>query len=61
MQDLSAYQADPAPTDPAGAEPEKQRTKTMMRSKSESYSRGERRQVRVCINGFWFKSIGLTV
>uniref|UniRef100_H3C807 Receptor expression-enhancing protein n=1 Tax=Tetraodon nigroviridis TaxID=99883 RepID=H3C807_TETNG len=42
MQDLSAYQSDPAHADPATAAPAQQRTKSMMRSKSESYNRGER-------------------
>lgn len=41
MQDLSTYQSDPADTDPGTAAPAQQRTKTMMRSKSESYNRGE--------------------
>lgn len=77
MQDLSTYQSDPADTDPGTAAPAQQRTKTMMRSKSESYNRGEMTprpreddeqwcfgvsiDGHVCINGFLFKSIGLRV
>lgn len=43
MQDLATYQSDPAVADPgttapAAAQP---RTKTMLRSKSEGYSKGE--------------------
>lgn len=43
MQDLSAYQSDPADADPGPTAPAaaQQRTKTMLRSKSEGYSKGE--------------------
>lgn len=43
MQDLSAYQSDPADADPGATAPAaaQQRTKTMLRSKSEGYSKGE--------------------
>lgn len=43
MQDLSAYQSDPADADPGPAAPAaaQQRTKMMLRSKSEGYSKGE--------------------
>lgn len=43
MQDLSAYQSDPADADPGTTAPAaaQQRTKTMLRSKSEGYSKGE--------------------
>lgn len=44
MQDLAAYQSEPADADPGAAAPAQQRTKTMMRSKSESYNRGEMTQ-----------------
>lgn len=43
MQDLAAYQSDPADADPGTTAPPatQQRTKTMLRSKSEGYSKGE--------------------
>ncbi|TWW72104.1 Receptor expression-enhancing protein 1 [Takifugu flavidus] len=43
MQDLSAYQSDPAEADPGPTAPAaaQQRTKTMLRSKSEGYSKGQ--------------------
>uniref|UniRef100_A0A668AFB9 Receptor expression-enhancing protein n=1 Tax=Myripristis murdjan TaxID=586833 RepID=A0A668AFB9_9TELE len=43
MQDLSSYQSDPTNTDSVTTQPAaaQQRTRTMMRSKSESYSKGE--------------------
>lgn len=43
MQDLSSYQADPVNTAPGTTQPApaQHRTKTMMRSKSESYNKGE--------------------
>ncbi|XP_029900782.1 receptor expression-enhancing protein 1 [Myripristis murdjan] len=43
MQDLSSYQSDPTNTDSVTTQPAaaQQRTRTMMRSKSESYSKGQ--------------------
>lgn len=41
MQDLSTYQSDPADSDPGTAAPAQQRSKAIMRSKSESSHRGE--------------------
>lgn len=43
MQDLSTYQSDPGDADPGAAAPApaQQRAKPMMRSKSESYNKGE--------------------
>lgn len=43
MQDLSTYQSDPGDADPGAAAPApaQHRAKPMMRSKSESYNKGE--------------------
>ncbi|XP_030247985.1 receptor expression-enhancing protein 1 isoform X1 [Sparus aurata] len=43
MQDLSSYQSDPVNTSPGTTQPApaQQRTRTMMRSKSESYNKGQ--------------------
>uniref|UniRef100_A0A8C2ZE75 Receptor expression-enhancing protein n=1 Tax=Cyclopterus lumpus TaxID=8103 RepID=A0A8C2ZE75_CYCLU len=55
MQDLSSFQSDPVnpgPTQPAAAP---QKTRTMMRSKSESHSKGE--QTLLCVVEEYYNSV----
>lgn len=52
MQDLSIYQSEATNTDSVTPQPAatQQRTRTMMRSKSESYNKGEGKCRDLCLN-----------